>query len=365
VEAGDFNPRAVVLGRGAQGMTQADLADAVGVTQPSISQWEKGLRMPEPKHLERLASALGVLPAMLTDSRVATTIPMFRAANVGSKRDERRIEGRIEQARLAAARILDEVSVAPSLPWPSTDDPVSQDPERGAEDLRRVWRIPRGPIADLSTFIEAAGAVMLRVAFGHPKVDAAYAHPRRDSTRWILLNTATTDGARSRLTLAHELGHAVLHHWDAFNVPPEAERERQAYEFSLALLVPADEFTLDVIPTRRAWRDFLALRPKWGVSAAALARRAFSLGLINQDAYRTLNIERRRRGHWALEPGDVQLERPRVFDDAVSLLREQAGWNSEAFSEAAALPSDRLADLLPEQFAVTASSPSIRLRRIK
>ena len=359
-----FNPRAIVLGRGAREMTQTDLADAIGVTQPAISQWEKGLRVPDREHIEKLAAALDVLPTSLTDATVATTTPMFRAAGINSKRDERRIEGRIEQARLAASRILDEVVITPSLPWPSVTDPLSDDPEKAAADLRRAWRIPSGPIDDLSAFVEASGTIILRVPFSHSKVEAAYAHPRRDARRWILLNTSTMDGARVRLTLAHELGHAVLHHWDAFNVPPEEEREGQAFEFSLAVFAPADEFTLDLAPTRRRWLDFVRLRQKWGISAAALARRAYNLRLINKDAYRNINIERRRRGHWNAEPGDVNLERPAVFGNAVSVLRQNADWTLEDFASAAGLPAHRLAELLPDQFAKLIA-PTVQLRRVK
>lgn len=359
-----FNPRAVVLARGAQEMTQSDLAKAIGVTQPAVSQWEKGQRIPEHELLVRIAEALEVLPTTLTSAAIATTTPMFRASGVNTKRDERRIEGRIELARLAASRILEEVLVTPTLPWPSDTDPLANDPEQAAADLRRVWRIPPGPTANLSAFIEAAGTVLLRVPFSHNRVEAAYAHPRRDSTRWVIMNTSTTDGARVRLTLAHELGHAVLHHWDAFNVPPEDEREGQAFAFSLALLVPADEFTLDLAPTRRRWADFLRLRQKWGISAAALARRAHHLGLITKDNYRNINIERRRRGHWNAEPGDVELERPTVFNNAVTMLREHAGWSIDDFAVTAGLPAHRLTDLLPEQFSEV-TAPLLRLRRVK
>lgn len=355
--SGTFNPRAMQLARGALGINQSALAREVGVSQPAVSMWEKGDRVPESAALERLAAALQVLPSGLTDDRVATTTPMFRAAGVKTKRDERRVEGNLELARLAAARIMESVELTPALPWPTADDPLSLDVEEAAQQLRRVWRIPNGPLQSLIAYIEAAGAIVLRVAFGHPKVEAAYAQPRRDSQRWISLNTAATDGARLRLTVAHELGHAVLHHWDAFNVPSEREREAQAFNFALALLVPADEFAMDVIHTSRRWDDFLRLRSKWSVSAAALARRAHNLNLVNQAAYRSLNIERRSRGHWTREPGDIATEQPRLFADTVELLREQGGWADADFSNAAGLPFDRLAELLPEQFSVVDDVP--------
>lgn len=363
----EFNPHAVTLARRAKEMSQADLADALGVTQATVSHWEKGHRVPEAEVVGRLARALDVLPLTLVDDSIATTTPMFRATGVNTKREQRRIEGQTELARLAASRILEEVEIAPTLPWPSEEDPLGDIPEAAAATLRRVWRIPPGPVANLTEFVEAAGAIVLRVDFGHPKVEAAYAHPRRDAKRWILVNTYMKDWARERLTLAHELGHAMLHHWDAFNVPDERLREAQAYRFALALMVPADDFILDIAPTGRRWDDFLRLRHKWGISAAALARRARDLDLLDADAYRAINITRRSRGHWTHEPGDDnQLERPTIFPKAISLLRDQAKWTSETFSETAGLPYPRLAELLPEDFvAVSEPLDTVRLRRIK
>lgn len=347
-------------------MSQADLAEAVEVTQATVSHWEKGQRIPEPEVLERLASVLDVLPLTLRDESIAATAPMFRATGVNKKKDERRIEGRTELARLGASRILEEVNVEPTLLWPSVDDPLGEDPEVAASTLRRVWRIPPGPVANLTDFVESAGAVVLRVSFGHPKVEAAYAHPRRESKRWILTNTFMSDWARSRLTLAHELGHAMLHHWDAFNVPNERDREADAYRFALALMVPAEDFILDIAHTGRRWDDFLHLRHKWGISAAALARRARDLEFLDARAYKSLNITRRRRGHWTQEPGeDSDLEQPTVFPQAVSLLRDHAGWTDDQFSQVAGLPYERLTELLPEDFAASEPRSTVTLKRIK
>ena len=362
-----FNPYAVVLARRAKEMSQIDLANAVGVTQATVSHWEKGQRVPEPEAFERLAAVLEVLPLTLKDESIASTTPMFRATGVNRKKDERRIEGRTELARLGASRILEEVNVAPTLSWPSEEDPLGEDPEVAASTLRRVWRIPPGPVANLTQFIESAGAIVLRVDFGHPKVEAAYAHPRRDTKRWILMNTYMADWARSRLTIAHELGHAMLHHWDAFNVPDERDREAQAYKFALALMVPAEDFILDIAHTNCRWDDFLRLRHKWGISAAALARRARDLGFLDAPAYKSLNITRRQRGHWTTEPGeDAELERPTVFPEAVSLLRDDARWSHNHFEEIAGLPYSRLTELLPEEFPTpTEPTAAVTLRRIK
>ena len=43
-----------------KGLTQIELANAIGVQAQSISKWERGLSNPSPKHLKQLASVLGV-----------------------------------------------------------------------------------------------------------------------------------------------------------------------------------------------------------------------------------------------------------------------------------------------------------------
>ncbi|MCK9250332.1 MAG: helix-turn-helix domain-containing protein [Solirubrobacteraceae bacterium] len=357
---GALIPAAMRLVRGARGLTQTDLAKAAGVSQPAVSQWENGTTSPGPDLLEKLAQALDVLPTVLTDETVGITRPMYRATGIRKKSDELRITGRTELARIAAARIVEHAELSPALPWPDVDDPLPDDPEEAASRLRTVWRILPGPVDDLLERIEAAGGIGLRVDFGHSKVDAAYARFRRDPIRWMLFNTTTSDGARFRLNVAHELGHAMLHHWDSFDVVDERQRESEAFRFGIALLVPREDFIREIAHTRMRWDDFLHMRPRWGVSAAALARRARDLHLISPDAYTRLNIERRKRGHWTREPFDVPLERPKLFERLIDMLRESAGWGPDDFAQAAGLPYLALADLLPDQFPN--DRPPARLR---
>jgi transcriptional regulator with XRE-family HTH domain len=41
------------------GMTQAELAVRVGVSQGAVSQWESGVALPEVKHLVKMSSIFG------------------------------------------------------------------------------------------------------------------------------------------------------------------------------------------------------------------------------------------------------------------------------------------------------------------
>lgn len=41
------------------GLTQCQLAAAVGIKQPSVASWESGKTVPKVQHLQRIAAALG------------------------------------------------------------------------------------------------------------------------------------------------------------------------------------------------------------------------------------------------------------------------------------------------------------------
>jgi transcriptional regulator with XRE-family HTH domain len=55
-----------------KGLSQEQLANQVGLKQASISQFEKGQRLPTPATIRKLASALGIEPVMDWDRSSVT-----------------------------------------------------------------------------------------------------------------------------------------------------------------------------------------------------------------------------------------------------------------------------------------------------
>lgn len=79
-----------------------------------------------------------------------------------------------------------------------------------------------------------------------------------------------------RFTLAHELGHMVLHRF------PSADMEREANAFASALLMPADDMKI-ALSGRIDLRRLASLKPEWRVSMQGLLYRAQSLNLIGKS----------------------------------------------------------------------------------
>jgi Zn-dependent peptidase ImmA (M78 family) len=163
-------------------------------------------------------------------------------------------------------------------------------------------------------------------------------------TQWIdgdpplfLINThAPAD--RFRFSLAHELGHVIMHDEPG----PTPLQERQADEFASEFLLPADAIRAELKRGRLDLPRLLALKHRWGVSMAALLRRASTLGVITDWQYRNLMVEMSALGYRTQEPSDLVRENPRFIPELVARLHDDRGCHL-----------DRLADasgLLPDEF---------------
>jgi Zn-dependent peptidase ImmA (M78 family)/DNA-binding XRE family transcriptional regulator len=343
------NLEALRICREALGLTQTDLAKTSGLEQSDLSRWERGLRAPSAPQLAVLAESLRVPIALLMDEATRFTTPVHRTQRAETKRVERMVNGRLELARLAGSRLLADINIDAPFAFPTSEEPAPADPEEAAEAIRRVWRIPPGPLRNLAGSVESAGAIVLPVDFGADNIVAAYADLRGDH-RWCFINTRTSDGARARFSLAHELGHAVLH-WDRFDAPQGKEAEREAHRFAAALLMPRIEMIQNFGRMRFALDDLVAYRQRWGVSIQALITRARDIGLLSEVQYVRLYKQISARGWRKSEPGRVPIEEPTILGDVLLIHREQHHYSEDELVQIAGLSHGRLVDLLPSHFS--------------
>jgi Zn-dependent peptidase ImmA (M78 family) len=286
--------------RRAHGLTQAELCAMTDVTQAALSRYENDQRMPDADVLERLAKALGVSTRFLTRrsrGRGALAVDAhMRRQRTAKASLWRRLEARLNAYRLHVSVLFEDVSMRAEQSVP-TFDPVDTSPKEAALMTRAQWRMPTGPVRRMVRWLESAGCVVFEEDFGTSRVDGL--------SQWIddhpvlLINSAIpTD--RKRLTLAHELGHLILHNGLASDDP-----EREANEFAAEFLMPAHVIKPDLRPvTIGHLRD---LKRVWGVSMQALCERAHSLDLIASGErmafYKAMNA----RGWKASEPDSDHL----------------------------------------------------------
>jgi Zn-dependent peptidase ImmA (M78 family)/DNA-binding XRE family transcriptional regulator len=309
---------AIETARRAQGMTQAQLASAAEVTQAALSRYEHGLREPSDEVIERLATALGITAELLhrggrIRGAMAVDAHMRRRATA-TARTWRRLEARLNMHRLHSHQLFEEVGLRAERTVPVLD-PVEVDSQAAARIARMQWRMPVGPVHGLVQWLESAGCLVIEEDFGTARIDGL--------SQWIddhpvILLNAQSPTDRKRLTIAHELGHLVLHSSE-FTESPEDDANGFAAEF----LMPADVIKPEL--RMLSLGKLLDLKRVWMVSAQALIERAYRLGTLRSADRTRLYKQLGAKGWRRREPLSDELppEQPKLSFDIGEALASQ------------------------------------------
>lgn len=193
----------LAIARKARGLTQTELAEMVGLTQPAINRYEAGEREPDDKTLAGLARALGVTEQLLTHGnrfRGALAVDAHMRRQKTTKASAwRQMEARLNLLRVHASFLFEEVSIASDQHVPPFD-PEFTSPDDAARMVRAQWRMPMGPVVNLTRWMEAAGCLVFEDDFGTQRIDGL--------SQWVddhpvVLINANSAPDRKRLTLAH------------------------------------------------------------------------------------------------------------------------------------------------------------------
>ncbi len=114
----------------------------------------------------------------------------------------------------------------------------------------------------------------------------------------VLLNS-THAADRVRFTLAHEIGHLVMHRF------PTDDMETEANAFASAFLMPAAEIKQSFRGRRITLELLASLKPEWKVAMQALLMRASGLGLVSPNQARYLWQQISARGWRTSEPAEL------------------------------------------------------------
>ena len=291
--------------RRAANVTQEELSEHLGITQAALSRYENNLRDPDAQMLEQIADALGVTPAFLAhEFRMQGALAAdahMRRQKTTKPSDWKRIEARLNSLRMQSSYLLERVPMTAQNHVVQVD-PDERTPTQAAQLVRAAWRLPIGPVRDLSNWIESAGVMVIDEDFGTHRIDGM--------SQWageyavILINSALpTD--RRRLTLAHELGHLVLH-----SSYIDVDMEAQANEFAAEFLMPEHVIRPQL---RSLGRGKLSdLKSEWGVSMQAVFERAYRMGKATDQERRMFYRQMNSRGWKTREPGSdlIPPERP-------------------------------------------------------
>ena len=301
-ESERFNPQMFTLARRTRGWSQVETAKRAEVGQSLVSKYESGNMAPRDGHVEKLATALDY-PIGFFFQRLIVTGPgvgeiFHRKRAATAAKTLGRFHAVAEVRRFDIAKLLNSWPISePSVPFLSIDE-YEDDPSEIARLLRSYWNLPQGPIFNLTEAMERNGCIIFAHNFGTAHIDG-FSHRLSDDPPLFHLN-ASIPPDRRRWTLAHELGHMVMHGFG--EVDPDTA-EQQANRFAGEFLAPANE--LKPMLWNLDFRRLAGLKREWKISMQSIIMRARDLDVITERQRRELFTRLGKAGHRKREPASL------------------------------------------------------------
>jgi Zn-dependent peptidase ImmA (M78 family)/transcriptional regulator with XRE-family HTH domain len=342
-----FNPEMLVLAREAKGLLQAEFAELLNVHQGTVSRWESGLLEPTLQAQQVFGNHLGVTEDFFhrTDRVYGfnSTVYFHRRQQTTTDRVLRKLHARMNLVRMRIGSLLRSANIqVPYRIEPFDVGEYQGRVESIAQTVRSSWLMPPGHVRSIVRTLEDAGAILFRMDFETKKVDAI--------SEWvpgfppiILLNSnLEIPPSRLRLTLAHELGHIVMH-----QLRLSSDIEEDANRFASEFMMPRKEIKASLYRLNVA--KLIDLKQEWKISMAALVYHAHRLGTITPGQYKYLNINLRKR--WGIyEPleDEMPVEKPTLLREMVSVHVNELGYSTAQMAKLLfyAKPSDFERDFL-------------------
>ena len=291
-----------------RGLTQTKLAKQIGVGQSAIARIERGDLQPRSELVETLALQTGFPPSFFSH-RTTYDFPLgtllFRARASMTSRERSRVHRYAQTFFEVVEQLSSQVSkIGLRLPR-FTEEPIT-----AARVTRAALGLsPDRPINHLLDCLERGGVLVLALPITFEGADAFSVWAGTNLQRPIVVVSSGKPGDRLRFSVAHEVGHLVMHQALTGSL---AKIEREADRFAAEFLMPEEAMRQEIV-SPVTLTDIAELKPRWRVSIQSLVRRARDLQIITERQYRYLFQQLSARGWRTREPSnlDIPVEKPR------------------------------------------------------
>jgi Zn-dependent peptidase ImmA (M78 family)/DNA-binding XRE family transcriptional regulator len=317
----------IVLARESRGMVQKELAVAADISQSNLSKIESGILEATDSNIQRLSIATGYPVEFFYQTDLVygygSSCIYHRKRQSLLVGEYRRLLAKVNLYRIQIGNLLRGIEMNATLRFERLDISEFGAPEHVARLTRGMWGVPPGPVADLTALIESAGGIVVRCDFETAKLDA-FSQWSPGMPPLFFVNSAIP-ADRTRYTLAHEVGHVLMHHIPTLNL------EREADEFAAEFLMPRKEVHPFLRPM--SLERLAELKKYWKVSMASLARRARDLERITDSQYKRLVTQMSRLGFKTREPIMLPDETPSSLSRIVNVHLKEHGYSTSQLSE--------------------------------
>jgi Zn-dependent peptidase ImmA (M78 family)/DNA-binding XRE family transcriptional regulator len=320
------NSEMVVLARESRGLTQKELAKRLDITQGHMSKIENNLLGVSPEMLSELVRILKYPEDFFyqTFQIFPPEMHFYRMHKTLSAKKQNEILAMMNIRRKHIQEFLDEAEIEfEKLPECDLDE--YKTPEDVARAIRHFLRLPRGVVKNMTEIMENAGIIIIHLDVDTRMFSGCSMHA--ENPNFIVFVNKNMPGDRLRFTLAHELGHIVMHRLPTPNMEEEADR------FAAEFLMPAMEIAQYL--SDLALDKLASLKRHWKVSMAAILQHAKRLGKISQRQYEYLWTLMGKAGYRLKEPPelDVPQEQSSLLAQIVDLHVKEMGYTIEQIAK--------------------------------
>lgn len=354
-----FNPEMLQLARQFRGLSQIALAKATGITQGFLSKIENGLIEPGDETLNTLCATLSFPHSYFFNQDRVYGLPISvhayrKKASVPQKTLDA-IQAEMNLRVIHYRKLLRSVDIAQELELPYLDvEQYGGDTEEIASLVRRTWMMPNGPIKNLIDYVERAGVLVFICDFPDGKVDGVTMAVKGMPPCIFLSKNQPAD--RMRFSLAHELGHLVMHR------QPRPSMEDEANTFAAALLMPRRDIYYDL--KNASIKSLAALKPVWKVSIAALLVRATTVDAITKTQGSYMWRQLSSMGYRLREPSELDFphETSVLTTEILELHMQELGYTHEEMMSTLGVVASDYRDLYK---VAPQEQPRAKLRVVK
>ena len=325
-----INSKMVVLAREARGYSQSELARIIGIGQSYLSKIEKGMVLPTEEIIDSISHKLDYPVTFFEQDEDILTPELlyYRRRSSINKKPLLKAEAIMNIYRMSIEKLLSSVEL-PESNLPDWDVDEHGTPEEAAIMIRQRWGIPKGRIENLIKILESKGIIVVLFDFRTERMDGLSMYSEQNDP--IIFINNKIPGDRQRLTIAHELGHLVLHFGKIIGIVRNVEVE--AMRFAAELLVPRKEF----INSAEGF-DLQSLANQkryWLVSMGSLLYRGKELNLITDNQYRYVWQQMAMLGYKKNEPAEIAVmkEKPTLLKEVIELHMNELQYTKQEIAE--------------------------------
>ncbi len=309
--------------------TQKEVAEAIGISQGKLSKAEQGLQELTKDCLTKLSLyydlPLSYFEQEWDNETICGQLLFRRKVTVSAKIIDSIYED-VRRRKSAIDRLMSAVDIPEyDLGFSPLDD--DRDIEQIAMSVRFTLRCINGPLTDFAKRLENHGIIVQTFDFGTEKMDAISTITLHGRKVIFINNRMPND--RIKFSLAHELGHIVMHIDDYSRIISDNDRdiESEADNFASQLLMPKDEIKSQLYYLNI--NKLMALKQKWHVSMRALVKRALDLNTITREQYRNFQIIFSKKGFNKKEPIELPSENISIIENVVKLYQTELNYSDE------------------------------------